>query len=80
MRRLRDRETWSLFDPVDVPGLLNTYGDEFGRQYLEYERIVEPVSTTRARDLWQVVCRAQEETGCPFIMYQDAINGTVPKS
>lgn len=77
MERLAADREWSLFDPIDVPALLNVYGEEFARLYVDYERTVEPVSTARARNLWQLMCRAQEETGCPFIMYQDAINGMV---
>ncbi|KAI0712985.1 ribonucleotide reductase [Cerioporus squamosus] len=74
MERSEANLLWSLFDPVDVPGLLWTYGESFSAQYIEYERTVDPVATIPARDLWSLISRAQEETGTPFVMYQDAIN------
>ncbi|KAI0688618.1 hypothetical protein C8T65DRAFT_746515, partial [Cerioporus squamosus] len=74
MLRLQLREKWSLFDPRDVPLLQTVFGDEFTRAYEEYEETVVPLERVDARDLWAVICRAQQESGTPFIMYQDTIN------
>ncbi len=74
MERLASDGQWSLFDPADVPGLLTTHGGSFTAQYEEYVRTVEPVAVVRARDLWGTICRAQQESGGPFLMYQDSIN------
>ncbi len=70
------REEWSLFDPYDVPLLQTSFGADFTRAYEEYEKTVIPLERTGARDVWNIICRAQQESGTPFIMYQDNINGT----
>lgn len=75
MQRLREGGKWSLFDPADVPLLLTTHGEEFTAAYEFYERGNSSMDTTSAIDLWNVVCRAQQESGTPFVMYQDSING-----
>ncbi len=75
MQRLRSKESWSLFDPLEVPLLLTTTGAAFTTAYEEYERTVVPLERVPSRDLWNVVCRAQQESGTPFLMYQDNING-----
>ncbi len=74
MRRLRDGKHWTLFDPHDVPLLLSTYGDEFTEAYEHYEQAAIPSHVTSALELWNMICRAQQESGTPFIMYPDAIN------
>ncbi|KAI0717705.1 ribonucleoside-diphosphate reductase large subunit [Cerioporus squamosus] len=74
MHRLRDQQTWSLFDPRDVPLLLSTHGAEFTRAYKQYEHTVEPLERIACSELWLLICRAQQETGTPFIMYCDTIN------
>ncbi|TFK78197.1 PFL-like glycyl radical enzyme [Polyporus arcularius HHB13444] len=74
MRRLRDGQSWTLFDPRDVPLLLSTYGDEFSEAYELYEQTAISAHDISATELWNVICRAQQESGTPFIMYPDAIN------
>ncbi|TFK81335.1 ribonucleoside diphosphate reductase large subunit, rr1, partial [Polyporus arcularius HHB13444] len=74
MHRLQLHGKWSLFDPRDVPLLQTSFGDDFTRAYEEYERTVAPLDHIGARDLWNIICRAQQESGTPFIMYQDNIN------
>ncbi|RPD52381.1 ribonucleotide reductase large subunit, partial [Lentinus tigrinus ALCF2SS1-6] len=75
MQRSEQNEQWHLFDPEDVPGLQDVFGEAFSAQYGEYEKTVVPVATIATRELWTMICRAQEETGTPFVMFQDAING-----
>ncbi|RPD53766.1 ribonucleotide reductase large subunit R1ii [Lentinus tigrinus ALCF2SS1-7] len=74
MQRSEANEEWHLFDPVDVPALQDSFGEVFTARYIEYEKSVAPVATLRAGDLWTSISRAQEETGTPFVMFQDAIN------
>ena len=76
MQRLRDGRRWSVFDPVDVPLLLETVGLDFTATYVEYE-----TSGLATRDydidvLWTAVVDSQRETGCPFLLFQDNINGS----
>ena len=75
MQRLRDSRRWSVFDPVDVPLLFETVGLDFTAAYVEYE-----TSGLATRDydidvLWTVIVDSQRETGCPFLLFQDNING-----
>ena len=74
MRRLCDSGPWCLFDPLDVPLLLSTYGTDFANAYETYEKSTTPLHRTSAVDVWNAICRAQQETGTPFIMFHDAIN------
>lgn len=83
MTRLRDSGQWSLFNPTSVPLLKSTYGDQFSHAYEHYEDTVEPTERLAARDLWTLICRSQQESGTPFIIYQDAVNresGSAPSS
>lgn len=75
MRRLREGRIWTLFDPADVPLLLTTHGADFSAAYELYERSAPASDHVSTSELWTVVCRAQQESGTPFIMYQDSING-----
>ncbi|TFK90046.1 hypothetical protein K466DRAFT_574464 [Polyporus arcularius HHB13444] len=74
MHRLREGGSWSLFDPVAAPLLLASYGPDFSQAYEMYERTTAPADHTTAYDIWNIVSRAQQETGTPFILYQDAVN------
>ena len=74
MEKLNANADWYLFDPVDVPKLNTSYGDEFSVAYEEYVRTVKPVVCLPAIDLWRTVSDAQVESGTPFCMYQDNIN------
>ncbi|KAI0711641.1 alpha subunit of ribonucleoside diphosphate reductase [Earliella scabrosa] len=74
MQRLRDNADWLLFDPVDVPDLVDAYGDRFSDLYEHYAQTVVPMATVPSAELWRSICEAQTETGGPFLMFQDNIN------
>ncbi|KAI0734991.1 putative ribonucleoside-diphosphate reductase large chain [Earliella scabrosa] len=74
MERLECNGNWALFDPVDVPDLLRSYGAAFKRSYEHYERDVEPRIVLTARELWATIAKAQMKTGAPFILFQDNVN------
>ncbi|RPD64428.1 alpha subunit of ribonucleoside diphosphate reductase [Lentinus tigrinus ALCF2SS1-7] len=74
MCRLRDHQDWTLFDPATVPLLLSTHGEQFTHAYETYEDTVDAAERVSAVDLWTAICRAQQETGTLFLMYQDSIN------
>ena len=75
MSRVEEEGDWSLFDPVDVPTLNNLCGVAFSEEYRRLEHTVTPLHKVKARDLWLRVLQVQAETGSPFIMYSDSING-----
>ena len=78
MRRLEANESWSLFDPADVRGLTDKIGDHFVTFYEAYERDGLAVAKIPARTLWDVISGSLRESGTPFLMYSDNVNGTYP--
>ncbi len=74
MRRVEKDEMWSLICPSVVPRLTETYGEEFEQIYEESERNGLYVKQIKARELWNAILSAQEETGMPYINYKDSIN------
>jgi ribonucleoside-diphosphate reductase alpha chain len=75
MRRVEEDATWTLFDPFEVEGLAELYGEEFESRYLELE---QDESITReiisAKQLWKEILRSYFETGNPFLTFKDAAN------
>ncbi|KAI9058880.1 alpha subunit of ribonucleoside-diphosphate reductase [Trametes sanguinea] len=74
MSRVEEGGMWSLFDPSDVPELLECFGHDFTATYMLLEDDDKALMTIPARDLWDRIVLAQMETGTPFMLYQDAIN------
>jgi len=75
MIRVETDSLWSLFNPDDVPLLLNSTGEAFNLEYEKYEASTIPRETLPARTIWNAILESQIETGGPFILYKDAING-----
>lgn len=65
---------WSLMCPHKSPGLYTTYGKEFEKLYLEYEKKGNYIRQVDIRDLWNAILVAQKETGGPDILYKDHVN------
>lgn len=74
MKRVKDNNMWSLFDPAVAPGLADVYGDEFEALYTKYEQEGKADRVVKAQDLWFAVLESQIETGVPYIGYKDAVN------
>lgn len=74
MKRVEQNGEWTLFSPNEVPGLSDTYGDEFEELYERYEREGRGRQTLKAQKLWYAILEAQTETGTPFMLYKDACN------
>lgn len=75
MQRLRDGRPWSVFDPVDVPLLSEAVGLDFTAAYVEYETSGLAIREYEIADLWDAIVDSQRETGSPFLLFQDNING-----
>ena len=77
MERVEANTTWTLFDPAEVPGLIDAVDSEtdkaFTRLYEKYESEGKGI-TISARELWLQVLENQIETGVPYILYKDAAN------
>lgn len=74
MRRVERDDTWSLMCPNLSPGLVDSWGDEFEKLYLEYERTGRFVRQVPAKKIWNTMVRMQLETGMPFLLHKDHIN------
>lgn len=75
MARLRDGRSWSVFNPVDTPLLLDLVGLEFTEAYERYELAGLATDQLDVDYIWTVICDSQRETGTPFLCFQDNING-----
>ena len=74
MQRVEDDQTWSLFDPKVMPELVDTYGDEFERIYLEAEAEGKFSRQMPARDLYARMMRTLAQTGNGWMTFKDAAN------
>lgn len=81
MQRVQDDATWTLFDPFEVDGLSDIYGDEFKQRYEELEKredIAKEVIS--AKELWKEILRNYFETGNPFLCFKDNANRANPNA
>ena len=74
MKRVEADDVWSLFCPSVVPKLADTYGEEFDKIYIEAEKQKLYFKQVKAREVWEAVLRAQEETGLPYMLFKDNVN------
>ena len=74
MRRVENDEVWSLFDPKVMPELVDTYGDEFERLYIEAEGAGRYERQLPARDLYGRMMRTLAQTGNGWMTFKDASN------
>ncbi len=74
MKRVEQDGVWTLMCPNECPGLYDTYGDEFEKLYVGYEKKKKGRKTIKARELWEKILEAQIETGNPYMLYKDAAN------
>jgi len=75
MKRVKNDELWTLFDPYDVPDLTDCYGEEFEKKYIEYENRSDiPKRKIKAKELWKKILLEYYETGNPFLCFKDNMN------
>ncbi|BCS83273.1 ribonucleoside-diphosphate reductase large subunit [Cotonvirus japonicus] len=74
MERVYKGEMWSLMCPSQCPEIIDKYGDEFTKAYIQCESEGRYVKQVPAQDLWFKIMEAQIETGVPYIAFKDAIN------
>ena len=73
MRRVQANTTWTLFCPLEAPGLDEVHGKAFDTLYERYEQRGLG-KTISAQDLWKKIVGAQIETGTPYLLYKDTCN------
>lgn len=75
MERVELDEDWALMCPHECSGLNETYGEEFKTLYTKYESEGKYKRIVKARDVWNKILESQIETGTPYLLYKDSING-----
>ncbi|WP_319461921.1 ribonucleoside-diphosphate reductase subunit alpha [Micromonospora sp. RTP1Z1] len=76
MRRVEADADWSLFDPKEVPELVDLWGDEFDAAYRAAEAAGRAVRTLPARTLYGRMMRTLAQTGNGWMTFKDAANRT----
>ncbi len=74
MKRVEAADSWSLFDPKDVPELPDLFGDEFERAYVAAEAAGLAKKTLPARELYARMMRTLAETGNGWMTFKDKSN------
>jgi ribonucleoside-diphosphate reductase alpha chain len=76
MRRVEAGADWSLFDPADVPALVDLWGAAFDDAYTRAEQAGLARKTLPARSLYARMMRTLGETGNGWMTFKDAANRT----
>lgn len=74
MKRVQENGNWTLMDPNECPGLVDSHGLEFEANYTRYEEEGKGRKTIKAQELWFKILDSQVETGTPYMLYKDAAN------
>jgi ribonucleoside-diphosphate reductase alpha chain len=74
MSRVENDQQWSLFDPKTMPELVDTYGDEFERLYMQAEAEGKFERQIPARDLYAKMMRTLAQTGNGWMTFKDSAN------
>jgi ribonucleoside-diphosphate reductase alpha chain len=74
MRRVEADQAWSLFDPDQVPELVDLWGAEFDAAYRKAESEGRYVRQVPARDLYGKMMRTLAQTGNGWMTFKDATN------
>ena len=74
MERVEKDWQWSLFDPKQVPELIDTYGDEFRQIYEQAEADGRYEKQVPARQLYQRMMKTLAETGNGWMTFKDSSN------
>jgi ribonucleoside-diphosphate reductase alpha chain len=74
MRRVEAGQAWSLFDPDQVPGLADLWGEAFDAAYRKAEDEGRYVRQVPARDLYGKMMRTLAQTGNGWMTFKDACN------
>lgn len=74
MKRVEADQPWSLFDPAKVTHLIDLYGEEFEKAYLEAESQGLALKQVSARDLYSRMMKTLAQTGNGWMTFKDASN------
>ena len=74
MKRVENKQDWTLMCPNECPGLSDVHGEEFERLYEKYESEGKGRKTINSQLLWAAIIESQTETGTPYMLYKDHAN------
>ncbi len=74
MQRVENDWQWSLFDPKEVPHLVDLYGADFERAYVKAEEAGLYEKQLPARHLYTKMMRTLAETGNGWMTFKDTSN------
>jgi ribonucleoside-diphosphate reductase alpha chain len=79
MKRVERDDDWYLFDPLEVPDLVELYGAAFSARYAEYiaraERgEIKRFTRIRAREQFRAILISLQTTSHPWLTWKDTIN------
>ncbi|GLW93365.1 ribonucleoside-diphosphate reductase subunit alpha [Actinokineospora globicatena] len=76
MRRVEADADWSLFDPDELPELVDLWGPAFDEAYRAAEQAGRAVRTVNARELYGKMIRTLAQTGNGWMTFKDTANRT----
>ena len=84
MKRVMDKQDWTLFSPDETPDLHDLYGKAFEERYTHYEKLaadgkIKLHRSIPANDLWRKMLTRVFETGHPWITFKDPSNIRSPQ-
>ena len=74
MERVEADENWSLFDPKDVPELVDSHSEAFSEKYKKAEKQGLAVRSIPARKLYARMMKTLAETGNGWMNFKDHCN------
>jgi ribonucleoside-diphosphate reductase alpha chain len=78
MKRVESDQPWYLFDPAEVPDLVELTGSAFSRRYQEYAALAEAGSLRHkrigAREQYRAILATLQSTSHPWLTWKDTIN------
>ena len=79
MKRVAADDDWYLFDPLEVPDLVELHGAAFSRRYAEYVQLAEAgelgrFRRMRAREQFKAILVSLQTTSHPWLTWKDSIN------
>ncbi|MFO6454095.1 MULTISPECIES: ribonucleoside-diphosphate reductase subunit alpha [unclassified Aeromicrobium] len=78
MKRVENGEPWYLFDPLEVPDLVELTGQAFSRRYAEYVAMAERGELRHkrmgAREQYRAILLSLQSTSHPWLTWKDTIN------
>lgn len=74
MKRVLENAAWSLFDPSKVPGLTDSYGEEFEQIYLKAEKEKIYEKQVMAQNLYGRMMKTLAQTGNGWMAFKDTSN------